>query len=371
MTDRTQASQRISHSRPAMNDLANLDILRSLAVLLVVFAHFLMYAGTMLHGIGINHITTLWPWMGLTGVCLFFVHTCLVLMWSLERDPHTGRFYIRRLFRLFPLWLVVLGLAVVLRLPVSPPAAPYFGYIAVRLPELLANATMTFNLWYGARIVGASWSLPIEAQMYLLLPLLFFFIRSTRTLWVLVVIDVLAIASVWSVYGLHLRPVATLPICIPYFLPGVMAYTLTKKVRPIFPPWSFIVLLLAMIEVDMQVGNLFVSSFFCLAIGLMLPFFRQITWRPMVRSAHLIARYSYGIYLCHIPSICVGFYYLREHSWALRLASIPIVLSISSVALYHGIEAPMIRLGSRLAKKVESGPEPKIDEIGLSLEPAP
>lgn len=343
------------------SDLANLDILRSLAVLLVAVAHFFMYAGK----------PNWYGWMGLTGVCLFFVHTCLVLMWSLERDPHSGRFYIRRLFRLFPLWLVVLTLVVVLKIPTAPPAAPHFGYFSASARELLANATMTFNLWFGARIVGASWSLPIEMQMYLLLPVLFFFIRSTRALWVLLVIEGLAIASVWTVLGIHSTTNASLAICIPYFLPGVMAYTLSKKVRPTLPPWSFIVFLLGMAAVHNRYGNLFRSSFFCLAIGLGLPFFQQITWRPMVRSAHLIARYSYGLYLCHIPSICVGLYYLRGHSLALRLASIPIVLTVTSVALYHGIEAPMIRLGSKLAKKIESGPSPKVNETTLSLEPAP
>jgi peptidoglycan/LPS O-acetylase OafA/YrhL len=359
--------------RSAMNDLANLDILRSIAVLLVVAAHLMMYTRIS----GFYQWTS---WMGLAGVSLFFVHTCLVLMWSLERDPHTGRFYIRRLFRLFPLWLVVLGLVVTLHVPVSPTAAPQFGYIKVGIPELLANATMTFNLRYGARIVGASWSLPIEAQMYLLLPLLFFFIRSTRALWVLLVIDGLAIASVWTVYGIHSAPNATLAICIPYFLPGVMAYTLTKKVRAILPAWSFVVFLLGivvvgflpgMVAADQRDGTLFRSCFFCLAVGLALPFFRQVSWRPAVRTSHLVARYSYGIYLCHIPSICVGLHYLRGHSFALRLASIPIVLTITSVALYHGIEAPMIRLGSRLAKKIEPGPSPKVNEITLSLEPAP
>jgi peptidoglycan/LPS O-acetylase OafA/YrhL len=345
-------------------DLTNLDILRSLAVGLVVVSHFLMYAH-------INFLAGWLHWTGLTGVCFFFVHTCLVLMWSLERDPHTGRFYIRRLFRLFPLWLVVLFTVVILHIPVSPPAAPDFAYLAVGARELLANATMTFNFWFGARIVGASWSLPIEADMYLLLPLLFFFVRTTRALWVLLVVDALVIVSVWSVYGVRAAPSATLAICIPYFLPGVMGYALTKTVRPFLPAWTFVAFLLLLSAVDVRVGNLFVSSFFCLTVGLGIPFFRQVTWRPLARASHLVARYSYGIYLCHIPSICVGLHYL--HSWILplRLAAIAVTLTVSSVALYHLVEAPMIRLGGKIATKIEPGPGPRMNEATLSLEPAP
>jgi peptidoglycan/LPS O-acetylase OafA/YrhL len=343
------------------NDLANLDILRSFAVLLVVVQHFLMYAQ---HGVHTR-------FLGLTGVCLFFVHTCLVLMWSLERDPHTGRFYLRRLFRLFPLWLVVLSLVIFLKIPTAPIAAPYWGYHAPSALELLANVTMTYNLWFGAKVVGASWSLPIEAQMYLVLPLLFFFVRSTRALWVLLVLDALVITSVWS-SGIHNPLITTsLATCIPYFLPGVMAYVLIKKTRPKFPAWIFPLVLISLTLLETYFGSVFWSSFFCLVIGLSLPFFHQVTWSPITKSCHLIARYSYGIYLTHIPAICVGMHFLQGHSLPLRLSTVLVTIVVASVALYHGVEAPMIRLGGKLAKKIEPGPMPKMNEATLSLEPAP
>jgi len=92
--------------------------------------------------------------------------------------------------------------------------------VHVGATEILANATLTMNLWFGSNIVGASWSLPVEADMYLLLPLLFFFVRSTLALWVLLVLDALVLVSVWSAYGIHATPSATFAICIPYFLPA-------------------------------------------------------------------------------------------------------------------------------------------------------
>jgi len=81
--------------KSASGDLANLDILRTFAVLLVVVSHFMMY----------DHIETSAHWMGLAGVCLFFVHTSLVLMWSLGARSAHRTFYVRRAFRLFPLGL--------------------------------------------------------------------------------------------------------------------------------------------------------------------------------------------------------------------------------------------------------------------------
>jgi peptidoglycan/LPS O-acetylase OafA/YrhL len=342
-------------------DLPNLDILRSFAVLLVVLAHLTVYQRWNVSA----------DWLGLTGVCLFFVHTCLVLMWSLERDPHTGRFYIRRWFRLFPLWIVVLTLVVFFKIPTSPLAAPKFAYVAPSFAEYLVNAAMLFNLHFGTRIVGASWSLPIEAQMYILLPLLFFFIRSTRAFWVLLVVDALVIVSVYQAVGFHTYTPATLALCIPYFLPGVMAYALYQKVKPRIPAWIFPIYLLLMALLDSRYGTHFTSALWCLAIGCSLPFFRQLSWRPLTHTAHLIARYSYGIYLCHIPSIWIGIHFFRKFGLAAELLAIAACIALISFTLYHLIEAPMIRLGARLAKRIEPGPGPRIDQTTLSLEPAP
>lgn len=360
-----------------VNGLANLDLLRALAVLLVALSHVLLYTGH----------TRYTGWMGLTGVCIFFVHTCLVLMFSLERDPHPGRFYIRRLFRLFPLWLVVLCLSVMLRIPSSPGFAPSFGFYQPSLGELLSNVFMAFNFQYGANIVGASWSLPIEAQMYLFLPLLFFFVRSQRTMWVLLLLDAFTFLYVWMVTPAG--AIATLPICVPFFLPGVMAYVIARRTRPRFSAVLYPIYLAVGIGAHLALGFyyrhiayryatplirhdlLFNSAFFCLALGLTLPFFRQIQFAPVVRISHLIARYSYGIYLCHIPAIAVASYYLHGQPVAVRVAGFLATFTLAPIVLYHAIEEPMIKLGSRIARRMESGPEPPMNESNLSLEPAP
>ena len=61
-------------------DSSNLDFLRSFAVLLVVSDHLMVY-------FGVHEGSILRPRLcGLFGVFLFFVHTSLVLMYSLERQ---------------------------------------------------------------------------------------------------------------------------------------------------------------------------------------------------------------------------------------------------------------------------------------------
>lgn len=342
-----------------MKDLPNLDFLRSIAVLLVVAAHLLLYTG---------HLDKA-AWSGITGVCMFFVHTSLVLMWSLERDPHVWRFYVRRIFRIYPLWLAVLFLTLIVRLPIAPIYAPAFRFYLPGNKELIENILLTFNMGKGANVIGASWTLPIEVDMYLVLPILFAFARSFKSIGTLLVVDCFAV--------LYAR--ATLPpgnssllVCIPYFLPGIMAYVLMKRTTlQRLPAWGFPLWLLGFVWVTHFYGNFRNNALFCLMLGLSLPLFRQITWEPLRRLSAAIARYSYGIYLTHMAAIAVSIYILRNEPLAVRVAAFVVLFCGLPVLLYHLVEEPMLRYGARLVRRIESGVSPRIDERTIGLEPAP
>ena len=86
----------------------NLDILRAIAVLFVLTDHLSNTQQWRLYGI--RHEV-----VGHAGVLLFFVHTSLVLMLSLDREMEGARssrsriylaFLVRRFFRIYPLSVV-------------------------------------------------------------------------------------------------------------------------------------------------------------------------------------------------------------------------------------------------------------------------
>ncbi len=342
-----------------MKDLPNLDFIRSLAVLLVVASHTSIYAG---------HVAWV-GWAGTTGVGIFFVHTTLVLMMSLERDPHLWRFYVRRAFRIYPLWLAVLAIYLILHVPMSPLYVPHFrSYSPQSLPELLAQIFLTFDFHYGGAVVCASWSLPIELQMYIVLPGLFYLALRWRRIWPLLIIDAAAIA-----FDLHRfrMEVTNLPMAFPYFVPGVMAYLLYKRKSSRLPAWLMPIWIFLITSVAYRYGDYRNMWYFCLILGLSLPFFHQLTARPILRATHLIARYSYGIYLCHAFAIVIAIHFLAGHAMALRIAAYIAVMVAAPVAFYHLLERPMIVLGTKIARKIERGPSPRMDERNLSLEPAP
>lgn len=73
----SSAPQNTTLLAPRSGDLPNLDILRAVAVLLVLVDHSAKFFG--------GSFDLLHP-LGITGVYLFFTHTSLVLMFSLERQ---------------------------------------------------------------------------------------------------------------------------------------------------------------------------------------------------------------------------------------------------------------------------------------------
>ena len=141
----------------------NLDLLRAVAVLCVLADHVAIAATPP------GNIE--WGWVGRAGVLIFFVHTALVLMGSLERSGGTrvvwlGQFYLRRAFRIYSLAIAAILFVIVLRIPVHTPhagmAAPF---IAPDRSTLAANLLLIQNLVGKRDIIGVLWTLPIEVQM--------------------------------------------------------------------------------------------------------------------------------------------------------------------------------------------------------------
>ena len=324
----------------------NLDFLRSMAVLMVLFDHLCRHF--YMDRIGRFGVADI----GIFGVLLFFVHTSLVLMSSMQRSGLTGpelmkNFYLRRFFRIYPLSVVAVLAAVALHLhangrglALGPRPQPL---------EFASNLLLTQNLTYSDSIIGPLWSLPIEVQMYLVLPFLFLWRR--RAVWKLMVL--------WVVCGVlgHWQEVIpalgwfTLLLYIPNFLPGVIAFTVPE--RRIIPAWlwpPFIVLLCLWFT---QSPGRRTGGELCLLLGLTIPLFREITFAPLKLISKWIATYSYGIYLAH--SFCIWLALTRFHSWTLLV----LMMVVLPVALYHGIEHPAIKLGTRLASKISRPRLPK------------
>jgi peptidoglycan/LPS O-acetylase OafA/YrhL len=316
-------------------DLPNLDLLRSAAVLSVLAFHIAGAIRTDHYG----------EFYGAFGVGLFFVHTALVLMWSLERRPNTLDFYVRRVARIYPLSIAVVSITVATHAKVAsfPERGEFFLYTAPTIKQVLTHLLLIQNLSSGNFLVYPMWSLPIEVQMYVLLPVLFFFLRKNMALWPLLMLWALAASFAYRVQEVNLA------LMVPYFLSGLIAYVGFSRWRAMLPGWYFLPVLAAIMWAGGRAGDWHKACFPCLALGLVLPLFRQLKQGLLTKACWQVARYSYGIYLTHPFALLLAFYVGRVLGRPMQFAILLVSLTVFSIGAFHLIESPGMRLGAKAA----------------------
>lgn len=354
------------------NNYANLDLLRSLAVLSVVATHFWQQSnavhlwnfsdGTrrLFFEVSLN--------LSFTGVMFFFVHTCLVLMLSMHRAPDAHRwrnFLIRRAFRIYPLcWATIL---LVLATGLTDQPEGWLHTLGWR--GIVANFLLVQNMLHrglNTSVIAPLWSLPWEVQMYLLLPFFFnLFRRFDRFcvalgVWLgaTVLMEVVALKSI----PLHTYLHGT--FYIPMFVGGMVAYRAlvcepAKQYRGILPAaiWPFFILSLFALQCCLMGRSELRSAFgggvdacICLLLGLAIPVFAQLKAKWIVIPTQQIAKYSYGIYLLHMPVLVFVLHYLSGLPLALMALVFLSLTALLSYASFNLIEDPLIRLGKRLTQ---------------------
>ena len=315
--------------------IPNLDLLRACAVLFVLVDHTLFSLGV--HWIWKRDM----EWLGRLGVLFFFVHTCCVLMSSLERHKGSGlvwRFFVRRGFRIYPLSIVAVLLVMM------GPHAP-----ALRTSQWLSNLGLVQNLTFSPDAFGSLWSLPLEVQMYFFLPFIFLWMRRSKAIWPLLGLFVISIPlALWQPY--HVSRASVLAF-VPSFLPGVMAYWLFRQRWQRLPGWGVPVLIgLITVAFLVRPGWNFPAWTACLALGVAIPLFRQISSAAVNRVTFQLAKYSYGIYLSH--SLLLTWMHPTWKTVPLYL----LLVAAASIAAYHAIEHPLIRLGQHFTRDTASVP---------------
>ena len=160
--------------------ILELDGVRGLAILLVLILHFLVeLLGTT--QIDWQAKIALLFRLSWSGVDLFFVLSGFLIGGILLDNKYAGdyyrTFYLRRFYRIVPLYAVLIitfALGILLVGPnTAKPLTHMFNWRIVPLwvyPLFLQNIFMTLHHSYGSGWMGVTWSLAVEEQFYLLLP---------------------------------------------------------------------------------------------------------------------------------------------------------------------------------------------------------
>jgi peptidoglycan/LPS O-acetylase OafA/YrhL len=173
-----------------------LDGLRGIAILLVLMRHTIF--GMETNSRFLSHILAVGQ-LSWSGVDLFFVLSGFliggILLDARESPRYFRTFYARRAYRIFPLYAAITALFLLRHLPFhfipgtlgnhSPLSIPWLSYVT-----LTQNFWMVQLGWFGLPAMAATWSLAVEEQFYLTMPLVIRKIRRDMLVFVMIVVAV-------------------------------------------------------------------------------------------------------------------------------------------------------------------------------------
>ncbi|MCL2299985.1 MAG: acyltransferase [Firmicutes bacterium] len=170
-------------SAPAHRD-NNFNILRFAAAALVVYGHMFplmglpghrMFGTVSAHGLGLR---------------ILFLLSGYLIRRSWQRDPCATRYAARRALRIWPALIVLCLLTALVMGPLvsnlpwgeyisNPGAWKYIGKNILLWPEYGLPGVFAGNA-YGPAVNGSLWSLPVEAALYIVLPVLLKILRGPK-----------------------------------------------------------------------------------------------------------------------------------------------------------------------------------------------
>jgi len=334
-----------------------LDGLRGVSILLVLAAHV---------------YTPGWIELGgRFGVTIFFVLSGFLITRLLLREERgSGRvdltaFFIRRAFRLFPVYYVVLGfyILVLLGLRLQPDAAQSFRAALPWYLFYLQEIPYFDPHWpYPRMPFYQSWSLGIEEKFYLLWPFLSFrLLKSTgvRTLAASVGVLLCSVAPFLSPFGRYVEPYAAIfvgcALALVYDAWGLESrFTRAWEGLLVLGIWGAVHVTASHGPVvASRVAELLypLAAALLLTAALSCPFLNQtLSVRPMT----LLGRLSYSIYLTHLLARNALMMVLAKAGVASESGILVYALMLAlSVAvgwiLFTVLETPLRRLGRAIA----------------------
>jgi peptidoglycan/LPS O-acetylase OafA/YrhL len=386
-----------STAQSARPRLAGVDGLRAIAALWVVLFHIQAFSGGQFRIPGLN----LFLRSGSTGVSLFLVLSgfCLYIPFAGGRQHRfrAGEFFMRRCRRLMPAYFVSLAFATALYVL----AGPRLGFASLSPAQLVlqvgAHAALIHTLFPATfyQLNGAYWSLGLEWQLYLALPLLIWSIRRfgiPRTLSAAVACNVVYGAALALVIHRGVLPAhgALASYVLPNQLPGrwaefvfgMLAAELYVTGR--LQPWARragwlipILIPIAILISGLPLSHLVYGAVFFSLLSLVLVSGNIVSkvaeWRPLVA----IGTMSYSLYLVHQPIVQGLAYFARAHGGAtpqetflVLLAFIPAIMGVAWL-LFRTVERRTMTSGRRPVLQPTSTPVTSDAPVALPRPVAP
>ncbi|TPL97305.1 acyltransferase [Mesorhizobium sp. B2-3-10] len=309
------------------NHIAALDGLRGFAALTVLVSHLSNQTRIFDAVLGEG--------AGQLGVMLFFALSgfLMVRLYTVEAPTASTvlSFYQRRTARVFPLYLLLVGLSFVLTM----------GLQALLLYKIdLSNLAEHLLFWHGESFL---WTVPVEVQFYALFPLFWLVVARYGRGWIWLAMVVLAALSLAGMTSER-----WLPHHLQYFMLGIVIAGSARQL----PGWSVYVCLAAYVLAfprivglaGFYVGDVWTSPIHMAIIGALL-FTAANVKGSFLESAPMkyLGTVSYSLYLLHAPIIAAfAQTSLASSNWTFVPAVM--IASVGAATLsYFFVEAPARR----------------------------
>lgn len=381
-----------------MNRLGSLEALRGVAALALVLFHTRAMPPLQVPA-QLKFVVQTFAY----GVPLFYAISAFSLFLgyehALDRPESLKKFYLRRFFRIAPLFYTMLLVWYLIR--------HYHLHTATMGRDVWLNASFAFGLFPGQHegIVWASWSIGVEWIFYALFPLFLVLARSRWSAAALFGVGVF-ISAATPKWLENLSTVARSYsyMCFPahsvFFCAGVLAYRLARPRRDIEAGWlkaagpALPWLLLTgsalwlwngwsgPLNLILNRAHLALQWSAVAWLGLLIGAIKGLPWlvnNPLLRHA---GRLSFGLYLTNPPVIyflvkkgVFQWYYdsISSQGWAFACCALTSVTAVGLTAqlAYSLVEHPGIQLGERLWKRLQArGAEKPVRESLPAVEPA-
>lgn len=360
-------------SESAGNRIPELDGIRGLAILMVLVWHYVVCLfGSPPPLFRVFNLT----W---TGVALFFVLSGFLIGGILLDNRHAsnyfGVFYRRRICRIFPLYYAWLLLYIILR----PLIGGVSDWLFAHPMPFWSYATYTQNFFqaknvsFGANWLGVTWSLAVEEQFYLLLPLVIWLIPRRWLPAVLAPLILLAPLARAVLYDPSRLLVSYVPLIsqTDALLLGVFCAWLIRQDRGVeriakAAPVLRILLFsfggfacLVSYVPQTRIARVTADSLLAVAYAALILLVRTSPQSSLARMSRWIwlrklGTIAYGVYIIHMGVFGLVFAVVRGH-WpyflhAGDLLPIPIALIITLIVAsvsWRWFEKPFVAIGQR------------------------
>lgn len=379
-----------SNNQPALPKyFPRVDALRGMAIIFVLLAHY--FGGAIRFEVSPNSsfpILLELLRLGWSGVDLFFVLSGFliggILLDNKDAKNFFKVFYMRRICRILPLYFLLLLpffiCVYILKATWEPPRDFLFEYPLPIAPYFvfLQNFFMAKANTWGPHWLGITWTLAIEEQFYLLVPLIIRFVDRRKIPFVLVLLILLAILSrmvlFWVFKLSYLGIYVLLPCRMDSLFLGVLAAALIRKpwvVESIQTNRWFWRSATAILGAGILVFTLYHQGWDTLTVTIFgytwfSTFYFFVLFSVLFSHNHLIrlvfenrvlrgiGLISYGIYLFHqlISGLLHGIFLYQAPQlfdrYDLYVTTLSAVVVVFLAAILHVfIEKPFINLGHR------------------------